>query len=268
MSFFRAVAEHGFLQWVLLAGLLAALGSGVVGTLVVLKRVSFMAGGIAHAVLGGMGVAQWLGCSPLLGATVAAVLAALLIGWLTRRGREREDMLIGAIWAVGMAVGILAIARTPGYQSELMSYLLGNLLTVGREQVLAMVALDAALLLALALLWRPLVAALFDEEFARARGLPVQALQQGLLVMIALAVVVLVQAVGLVLVLALLTLPAATALRLGRSMGAAMGLAVAVAAAEIVAGLALAYEADAPAGAVIVVLAALAYLATLLRRSA
>lgn len=268
MSFFSAVAEHGFLQWVLLAGLLAALGSGVVGTLVVLKRVSFMAGGIAHAVLGGMGVAQWLGGSPLVGATVAAVLAALLIGWLTRRGREREDMLIGAIWAVGMAVGILAIARTPGYQSELMSYLLGNLLTVGREQVLAMVALDAALLLALALLWRPLVAALFDEEFARARGLPVQTLQQGLLVMIALAVVVLVQAVGLVLVLALLTLPAATALRLGRSMGAAMGLAVAVAAAEIVAGLALAYEADAPAGAVIVVLAALAYLATLLRRSA
>ena len=109
-------------------------------------------------VLGGMGVAQWLGGSPLVGATVAAILAALLIGWISHRGHQREDMLIGAVWAVGMAVGIVAIARTPGYSSELMSYLLGNLLMVTREQVWLMAALNAAMLLMLALFWRPLMA--------------------------------------------------------------------------------------------------------------
>lgn len=266
MNFVDAVLAHEFLRVALAAGLLAAVGCGVVGTLVVVKRITFMAGGIAHAVLGGMGVAHLLGRDPLVGAAIAAVVAALLVGWIARRGGEREDMLIGALWAVGMAVGIVAIARTPGYSTDLMSYLLGNLLMVSREQVVAMAVLDAIMLAAVLAFWRPLVATTFDEEFARLRGVPTLAIELGVLVTVALAVVLLVQAVGLVLVLALLTLPAATALRLGRSMGAAMGLAVAVAAAEIVAGLALAYEADAPAGAVIVVLAALAYLATLLRR--
>lgn len=264
MNFFAALADHEFLRVVLVAGLLSALGCGVVGSLVVVKRITFMAGGIAHAVLGGMGVAQWLGGSPLVGATVAAIIAALLIGWISHRGHQREDMLIGAVWAVGMAVGIVAIAQTPGYSSELMSYLLGNLLMVTREQVWLMAALDGAMLLALALLWRPLIATVFDEEFARVRGLPTLALNLGLLVVIALAVVVLVQAVGLVLVMALLTLPAATALLGVSSIGRVMLLAGGIAAAEIVGGLALAYETDSPAGAVIVLGAAGVYLLALL----
>jgi zinc transport system permease protein len=263
MNFLTALAEHEFLRVVLVAGLLSALGCGVVGSLVVVKRITFMAGGIAHAVLGGMGVAQWLGGSPLVGATVAAILAALLIGWISHRGHQREDMLIGAVWAVGMAAGIVAIAQTPGYSSELMSYLLGNLLMVTREQVWLMAALNAAMLLMLALFWRPLMATVFDEEFARVRGLPTLALNLGLLVMIALAVVVLVQAVGLVLVMALLTLPAATALLVASSIGRVMLLAAGIAAVDIVGGLAVAYETDSPAGAVIVLGAATVYLLAL-----
>lgn len=264
MNFLTALVEHEFLRVVLIAGLLSALGCGVVGSLVVVKRITFMAGGIAHAVLGGMGVAQWLGGNPLVGATVAAVCAALLVGWISHRGHQREDMLIGAVWAVGMAVGIVAIAQTPGYSSELMSYLLGNLLMVTREQVWLMAGLDAAMLLALALFWRPLMATVFDEEFARVRGLPTLALNLGLLVMIALAVVVLVQSVGLVLVMALLTLPAATALTGVSSIGRLMLLAAGIAATEIVGGLAVAYETDSPAGAVIVLGAAGVYLLVLL----
>lgn len=263
MSFIDAVLAHEFLRVALAAGLLAAVGCGVVGTLVVVKRITFMAGGIAHAVLGGMGVAHWLGRDPLSGAAIAAVLAALLVGWIARRGGEREDMLIGALWAVGMAVGIVAIARTPGYSTDLMSYLLDNLLMVTREQVLAMTVLDVVMLLAVVLLWRPLVATTFDEEFARLRGLPTLAIELGVLVTVALAVVVLVQAVGLVLVMALLTLPAATALLLSGAIGRVMVWAAAIAAVEIVLGLGVAYETDAPAGAIIVLGSAAVYLLAL-----
>jgi zinc transport system permease protein len=266
VSFVEAVLAHEFLRIALAAGLLAAVGCGIVGTLVVVKRITFMAGGIAHAVLGGMGVAHWLGRDPLTGAAIAAVVAALLVGWIARRGGEREDMLIGALWAVGMAVGIVAIARTPGYSTDLMSYLLGNLLMVSREEVIAMAVLDALMLLAVLALWRPLVATTFDEEFARLRGLPTLAIEIGILVTVALAVVLLVQAVGLVLVMALLTLPAATALLLAGSIGRVMVLAGAIAAAEIVFGLGLAFETDAPAGAVIVLSSAAVYLLVLALR--
>jgi zinc transport system permease protein len=260
VNFVDAVLAHEFLRVALAAGLLAAVGCGVVGTLVVVKRITFMAGGIAHAVLGGMGVAHLLGRDPLIGAAVAAVVAALLVGWIARRGGEREDMLIGALWAVGMAVGIVAIARTPGYSTDLMSYLLGNLLMVSREQVVAMAVLDGIMLAAVLACWRPLVATTFDEEFARLRGLPTLAIELGVLVTVALAVVLLVQAVGLVLVMALLTLPAATALLLSGSIGRVMVLSGAVAAAEIVLGLGLAFETDTPAGAIIVLGSAAAYL--------
>jgi zinc transport system permease protein len=263
VNFVDAVLAHEFLRVALAAGLLAAAGCGVVGTLVAVKRITFMAGGIAHAVLGGMGVAHLLGRDPLTGAAIAAVVAASLVGWIARRGGEREDMLIGALWPVGMAVGVVAIARTPGYSTDLMSYLLGNLLMVSREQVVAMAMLDVLMLLAVVLLWRPLVATTFDEEFARLRGLPTLAIELGVLVTVALAVVVLVQAVGLVMVMALLTLPAATALLLSGAIGRVMVWAGAIAAFEIVLGLAVAYETDAPAGAIIVLGSAAVYLLAL-----
>lgn len=266
MSFIDALLAHEFLRVALAAGLLAAVGCGVVGTLVVVKRITFMAGGIAHTVLGGMGLAHALGHDPLAGATVAAVVAALLVGWIARRCREREDMLIGAMWAVGMAVGIVAIARTPGYSTDLMSYLLGNLLLVSREQVQAMAALDALMLLTLCVGWRALVATTFDEEFARLRGLPTLAIELALLVTVALAVVLLVQAVGLVLVMALLTMPAATALLMAASIGRVMALAGAIAAIEITGGLAIAFQTDVPTGAVIVLGSASVYLLALLGR--
>ena len=263
MNFLHALLEHGFLQLALVAGLVSAVGCGVVGSLVVVRRITFLAGGIAHAVLGGMGVAHLLGHDPIAGAAIAAVLVALLIGWIGLKVGQREDMLIGSVWAIGMAVGIVAIAHTPGYSTDLMSYLLGSLLMVTREQVWAMALLDVLMLGVLAALYRPLVATVFDEEFARVRGLPTTALYLGLLAVVALAVVVLVQAVGLVLVMALLTLPAATALLWASSVGRLMLGATAVAGAVIVTGLDVAFETDSPAGATIVLCAAALYLAAL-----
>jgi zinc transport system permease protein len=194
---------------------------------------------------------------------VAAVLAALLVGWIGLRARQREDMLIGAVWAVGMAVGILAIARTPGYSTDLMSYLLGNLLMVTRDQVAAMAVLDAAVILLLAALHRPVIAVAFDEEFARLRGIRVEIYVLVLLVLVALTVVLLVTVVGVVLVIALLTLPAAIAGQFTTTLRGMMAVASLLAVGFTSVGLALSYAPDLPAGATTIVLAGVAYLAVL-----
>jgi len=260
LEFFHALADQSFLQAALLAGLLASIGCGVMGTYVVVKRIAFIAGGIAHSVLGGMGAAVYFGLDPNLGALLAAIVAALLIGWVRLNWRAQEDTLIGALWAIGMAVGILFIAKTPGYQSDLMSYLFGNILLVPQNSLWFMAALDGLLLLIVAAYHRQFLAVVFDEEFARLRGIPVTFFYLLLLVLVALTVVLLIQVVGLILVLALLTLPAAMAGHYVNSLGRMMLLATLIGSAVSVAGLALSYPPDLPTGPTIVLLAGAVYL--------
>ena len=131
IDFILTVFSYRFMQFALFACLLASIGCGVIGPFVVVKRVGFLAGGIAHTALAGMGIAYFLGASPLLGATAAALLSAVLIGWIKLRWKQDEDILIAAFWSVGMAIGILFISQTPGYNVDLMSYLFGNILLVG-----------------------------------------------------------------------------------------------------------------------------------------
>ena len=137
-GFLHAVTTQSFLQHALLGGLLASIGCGIMGTYVYVKRITFLAGGISHTVLGGMGVAYFLGTAPMGGALIAAVLAALLIGWVTLRLHQYEDTLIGALWAIGMAIGVVFISRTPGYNVDLMSYLFGSILSVPRSDLITM----------------------------------------------------------------------------------------------------------------------------------
>jgi zinc transport system permease protein len=263
-EFLAALAQHQFLQTAVLAALLASVGCGVMGTYVVVKRIAFLAGGIAHSVLGGMGAAVYYGYDPLAGALAAAVAAALLIGWVRLQWQAQEDTLIGALWAIGMAVGILFIARTPGYQADLMSYLFGNILLVPRQSLWFMAALDAVLLLIVAAYHRQFLAVVFDEEFARLRGVPVAFFYLLLLVLVAVTVVLLIQVVGLILVLALLTLPAAVAGHYVHSLGRMMLLATLIGAAVSVSGLALSYGPDWPAGPSIILLAGAVYVASAL----
>jgi zinc transport system permease protein len=263
-GFFVALSEHAFLQTAVAAALLAGVGCGVVGTYVVVKRIAFIAGGIAHSVLGGMGAAVYYGLDPLLGALIAAIIAALLLGWVRLHWQAQEDTLISALWAIGMAVGILFIAKTPGYQADLMSYLFGNILLVPRESLWFMAALDAALLLVVAAYHRQFLAVAFDEEFARLRGIPVAFFYLLLLVLVAVTVVLLIQVVGLILVLALLTLPAAVAGHYVNSLGRMMLVATLLGSTVSVSGLALSYRPDLPAGPTIILLAGAIYVASAL----
>ncbi len=267
IEFLRALGSQTFLQYAFAAGLLASLGCGVMGTFVVVRRIAFLAGGIAHAVLGGMGLALYLGYSPLGGALVAAVAAALIIGIVSLRAREHEDTLIGAIWAVGMALGVVFISRTPGYNSELMSYLFGNILMVTSGDLLLMAVLDLFLIIIVGLFFRQLQAVTFDEEFSRLRGLPADLLYLSLLVLAALTVVLLIRVVGLILVIALLTLPAAVAGQWTGSLGRMMGLASILGAIFTTGGLALSYGPDLPAGATIILLAGSVFIVSTIFKS-
>lgn len=273
-EFFSALTRHAFLQQALLAGVLAALACGMVGSFVVTRRIAFIAGGIAHFILGGLGVARylevvhgWQWLRPIHGALAAAVTGAALIHWITRHGRERADTAIAALWAVGMAVGVVAIARTPGYNESLMSYLFGNILMVSRSDLLLIAAVDAVVLGCVVVFYRPLLAASFDEEFARLRGTAVDGLTLLLLTLTALTVVVLLAVVGVVLALALLTLPAAAAGRVTRTLAGMMAVASGLALVATTGGLAVSYTANLPAGATTVLLAAGFYAAaSLIRR--
>ncbi|MFC1475937.1 metal ABC transporter permease [Candidatus Zixiibacteriota bacterium] len=266
-EFFQAVAEYTFMQYALLTGILAGIACGIVGTYVVARRITYIAGGIAHAVLGGMGIAfyfsvvnNWENLHPLYGAIVAAVAAAVTIGLVSLRAREREDTVIGAIWAIGMAVGILFIAQTPGYNENLMSYLFGNILMVSAAELWLIAGLDIIVVFIALVFYNQLQAVCFDEEFARIRGVNVEFFYLLLLCLVALTVVLLVTVVGVVMVIALLTLPAAVAGLFSRTLRGNMILAVIFSVAFTTFGLMISYTPNLPAGATIIILAGITYL--------
>ena len=266
-EFLSAVRQHAFLQHALAAGLLASVACGIVGTYVVTRRITYIAAAISHCVLAGMGAARycstvygWEWLTPLHGAVVSALISAIIIGMVSLRARQREDTVIGAVWAVGMAIGILFISQTPGYNQDLMSFLFGNILMVPSKDLALIAMLDAAVI-AVSLLWyNPLLAVCFDEDFARLRGLHVEVYYLVLLCLTALTVVLLVTVVGIVLVIALLTLPAAVAGHFSKSLWQMMLIATGCSMLFTVAGLAMSYGPDLPAGAVIIVVAGAAYL--------
>ncbi|MBD3221739.1 metal ABC transporter permease [bacterium] len=266
-DFTSALGSLPFLRHALAAGLVTAIAAGVVGSLVVTRRMASAAGGLAHAVLGGVGLAYWLAqaqgvawAHPLHGAVVVGVGCALLLAWVEARRHERADTAIAALWAVGMAAGVLFLARTPGYRSDLMGYLLGNVLLVDPATLRWLIGLDAVVVLVVWLFREPIIATSFDPEFARLRGVNVDLWSGIVLVLVALTVVSLVYVVGIVMVIALLTLPAAAAGHLTRRVGAMMLVAVVVCAVASTGGLVLSWHWDLPTGAVTVIVAAAIYL--------
>jgi len=262
-EFIGALLAHTFMQHALLAGLLASIGCGIIGTFVVVRRISFLAGGIAHAVLAGMGIVYFFGGEPIYGALPAALISAIIISLINRRYQQYEDTLVAALWSLGIAIGIVFITRTPGYSVDLLGYLFGNILLVTHSDLILMAILDAVIILFVMFYYKQLLAICFDEELARVRGIRVELLHMMLLCMVALTVVLLVKVAGLILVIALLTLPAATAMQFSRSLLRIMGLAVIFGGLICSTGLWLSYMPDMPAGATMVITAAVVYVIVL-----
>ncbi|RMF84722.1 MAG: metal ABC transporter permease [Planctomycetota bacterium] len=274
MSIVPDLIQHPFLRNALAAGVLASVACGVVGSFVVARRITYVAGGIAHCVLGGLGAARycqvrlgWDWFDPLLGALLSALLAAGIIGFAALRLRQREDTVIGAVWAVGMAVGLMFIQATPGYSTDLMGYLFGDILLVAPRDLWLIAAVDILVIVVTILMFHRFVAISFDEEFARLRGVATQQQYLLLLALVAITVVVLMKVVGIVLVVALLTLPVAIAGTIARSLGAMIVYAVLLTMIFTSGGLVLSYEPDWPAGATIILLCGVAYLLSVARKS-
>jgi len=271
MEFIDAVLKFSFMQYAVLTGILAGIACGIVGTYVVMRRITYIGGGIAHSVLGGMGAAfylstvyHWDKISPIVGAVIMAIIAAVIIGLVSLRSRQREDTAIGAIWAIGMAIGIIFISRTPGYSENLMSYLFGNILMVSASEIWLIVGLDTLIILVGLAFYNQLLAICFDKDFARVRGIRVEFYYLLLLCLTALTVVILVMVVGIVMVVALLTLPAAIAGHFTKKLWMTMILATILSILFTILGLALSFSPNLPAGATIILVAGGAYLLTAL----
>ncbi|MGC8604502.1 MAG: metal ABC transporter permease [Desulfomonilaceae bacterium] len=269
-EFLTDFQKYSFLQNALLTGVLASVACGIIGTYVIVRRISYIADGIAHTVLGGMGAAlflnkvyHWPSVTPLYGALVAALIAAFIIGLVSLWAKQREDTAISALWAIGMAVGIIFISKTPGYNEDLMGYLFGNILMVSSRDLWMLAGLDALIVIAGILFYNQFLAVCFDQEFAGLRGLKVEAFYLLLLCLAALTVVVLSTVVGIVMVVAMLTLPVGIAALFSRNLWGMMVISMALCAVFTTAGLFLSYGPDYPAGATTIVLAGIAYLGSL-----
>ena len=274
-SFFQDLGSNPFLSTGLLAGLLASVACGVMGPYVITRRIVFLAGAIAHIAIGGVGAAIYAAhrfpescgaLNPLVGATVVSVLAAVTLAVLHQRARERLDTVVGALWAIGMAIGLLLIKMTPGYHTDLMSYLFGNIAFVGWDSIRLMVGLDLIIVIVVVLWHKRFLALCLDEEQAELQGISVLATEIVLLVLVALTVIVLTQVVGLILVIALLSLPAAAVAQWVPRMTSLIGYSVVLSAVLMTVPRVLVYGTRISPEAAIVLAAAGIYLTAIVLR--
>lgn len=254
------ILQFTFIQNALLSGILVSIAVGIVGSLVVVNKMTFLAGGIAHSSYGGIGLAIFLGLPILLGTTAFALLCAGLIAFLTIKKRERIDALIGVIWAGGMAIGIIFVDMTPGYNVDLMSYLFGSILAVSNSDIWFIFFVDLFILSSVILFYKELLAVSYDSEFASLRGINVKFFYTLMLVLSALSVVAAISVVGLILVIALLTIPTFISESYFNKLSYIMISSVFLAIVFTVIGLILSYYYDLSSGASIIIVAVLTLL--------
>ena len=252
--------SYDFMRNALYASLLVGVACGLIGTLVVLNRIVFLGGGIAHAAYGGIGLAYYFGQNPMLGAILFSILSALGMGLVHLRTKARSDTLIGVMWSIGMAIGIIFVSLTPGFKADLMSYLFGSLLAVSGADLRLMAVVVLLVIAFVVLLYRSLQAISFDETFSTVRNLPVAVLYLVMLVMIGLTVVVAMRVVGLIMVIAMLTIPPATANLFLKDMKGMMLLSIGLGWLFSTVGLIVSFALNLQAGSVIILVASLSYL--------
>ena len=254
--------QFEFMRNALAAGILAGIICGVIGTLVVVNRIVFLSGGIAHAAYGGIGLAFFFGWPYMLGTIGFSLLAAIIMAAITLKTQYRSDTIIGVMWAVGMALGVILLDLSPGYNVDLMSYLFGSILTVPTGDLWLMLGVAASIILAVACYYHDFLAMSYDAEFARLRGVHVTALYYALIAMVAVSVVLIIRVVGLILVIALLTIPPYIAEKYANSLFQMMIFACGFSIAFTIAGLWLSYSFNLTSGASIIMVASMGFILT------
>ena len=251
------ILQYDFIQNALISGILISIAAGIIGSLVVVNKITFLTGGIAHSSYGGIGLAIYLGIPVLFGATVFAVITAILIAIITLKNRTRIDAIIGMMWASGMATGIIFVDLTPGYNVDLMSYLFGSIIAVSAEDIQYMTVLDIFIIGIVVYFYKEILAVSYDSEFATLRGINVKFFYTLILILAALCVVAAIKAVGLILVIALLTIPTYLAETFASKLSSMMILSSILATIFTILGLVVSYSYDISSGASIIMVAVL-----------
>lgn len=252
MSEFLSIFEYQFFRNALAAAVLTSVLAAMIGTYIVSRKIVFIGGGITHASFGGIGLAFYLGLNPFFGAAVFGVMTALGIEWISKKGKVREDSAIAILWSLGMALGIIFVFMTPGYTPNLMSFLFGSILSVRAPDLIILLAFCLLLIIVFAVFFRPILYTAFDPEFARTKGISVDAYRYLMSVLMAVAIVLSIRTVGIILVLSMFTVPQLTAMLFTRNFARIMPLAALWGISGSVIGLMAAYLLDIPTAAAII----------------
>lgn len=254
--------SFGFVQNALIAGILVSISCGIVGSLVVVNRMVFIAGGIAHGAYGGLGLALFLSVSPLFGALGFSIALSVVIAFLTYTNKERADAVIGAIWAFGMAIGIVFADMSKGYNTDLTSFLFGAILSVSSGDLWLMGVTCILIIAIIAIFYKEFLAISFDMEFSKLQGLNTKLFYTLLLIITALCIVACIRAVGLILVVALLSIPPYIAEKFCVKLSRMMILSSILSIIFTLTGLILSYIFDLTSGASIILVASFAFFLT------
>ncbi len=254
------LVNYEFLRNAIIVAVLASIISGIIGTIVVEKRLVSMAGGIAHGTFGGIGLGFFLGIEPIIGGFLFSIISSLVVGKINRTRTQLSDTIVSVIWSLGMALGILFIALTPGYPPDMSSYLFGNILTVSSNFVIMIFVLAVVVILVIYLLFNYFKLYLFDEQYAMIIGINTILIENILYVLIGITVVVLIKSVGIILSIALLTIPPLTAKKFSNSLSKIMFLSVLFSIFYSFIGIYLSYVLSVPSGASIIIVSAAIYI--------
>jgi manganese/iron transport system permease protein len=246
---------YEFMQRALAAGILVGVLCSVIGCYVVLRSMAFLGDALAHAILPGIAIAYLLGGNLMLGALVAAVVVALGIGQISKRGAIREDSAIGILFTAALALGVALISSIRTYAVDLSHILFGNILGISAGDLLLTAVTTLAVLTAVAVLYKPFLVISFDPVLATTLRWPAELIRNVLLLLLALTVVVSMQTVGVGLVAAMLVTPPATAYLLTKRLPAMMALSALIGALSAILGLYISYYANIVSGPAIVLTA-------------
>lgn len=254
----------------LFAAFCASISSGIIGSYVVVKRMVSIAGSIAHAILGGIGITLWIQYYyklpkfyPIYGALVSSILIALIIGWVHLKFKEREDALIAVIWSVGMSLGIIMISYIPSFNSELLNFLLGNILWIQTSDLKLLISLDIVILCLTLIFHSRFLALCFDEQQLSLQGYNKTKYYFLLLTLIAISIVILTYIIGIILVLSMLTIPCCIIGRFSHNLVHIMIGSILLNIFLSSLGIFLAYFVDLPIGPTIALISGITYCSTL-----
>ncbi len=260
----EAILNYTFMQNALIAALLASIVTGIIGTIAIEKKLISMSGGIAHASFGGIGFGYLLGFEPIWGGLLFAIGSSVLISRISKNSKMKADTITGILWSFGMALGILFVSLAPGYMPDMTSYLFGDILSVSTNSIIYMTLFTAIIVFVFIMLFNHLIMYMFDEEYAKARGINTKLLEWTVYIMIPIGIMVLIKIVGIILTIALMTIPVSIAKLLCKSMKRVILASILISVLFSFVGLIISYYVNIPSGVCIILLSTVVYLALII----